>query len=172
MSKIIINGGHKLKGEIWVEGSKNAVLPILAATVLNGGINIINNCPKINDVYVMLKILKTIGCKVSFEDNCCTVDSSSIQSTEIPDELAAEMRSSIIFMGPVLARGGEVTISYPGGCVTLLTIFWRNDKRYERLCFHFEIKGKKNRYIFCQNHFLNNLQKRYYKEKFNFRKVH
>ena len=123
MSKIIINGGQKLKGDIIVEGSKNAVLPILAATVLNGGINVIKNCPKINDVYIMIKILQTIGCKVSFEENCCIVDSSTITSTEIPDDLAAEMRSSIIFMGPVLARGGKVTISYPGGYVTLLNFF-------------------------------------------------
>jgi UDP-N-acetylglucosamine enolpyruvyl transferase len=120
VSKIIINGGQKLKGEITVEGSKNAVLPILAATVLNGGINIIKNCPRINDVIIMIKILQKIGCKVSFEGNCCIVDSSTITSTEIPDDLAAEMRSSIIFMGPILARGGNVTISYPGGCVMLL----------------------------------------------------
>ena len=100
MSKIIINGGQKLKGEISVEGSKNAVLPILAATVLNGGINIIKNCPRINDVFIMIKILQTIGCKVSFEGNCCIVDSSNITSTEISDTLAAEMRSSIIFIFP------------------------------------------------------------------------
>lgn len=120
MSKIIIYGGNKLKGDITVEGSKNAVLPILAATVLNGGINVIKNCPRINDVIIMIKILQTIGCKVSFEENCCIVDSSTITSTEIPEDLAAEMRSSIIFMGPILARGGNVTVSYPGGCDMLL----------------------------------------------------
>lgn len=125
MSKIIINGGQKLKGEITVEGSKNAVLPILAATVLNGGINVIKNCPRINDVNIMIKILQKIGCKVSFEENCCIVDSATITSTEIPDDLAAEMRSSIIFMGPILARGGNVTISYPGGCVMLLVKWCR-----------------------------------------------
>ena len=117
MGKIIITGGQKLKGEIVVEGSKNAVLPILAATVLNGGINIIKNCPKLRDVEIVFEILRRIGCKVKVEDNTVIVDSSTINSTVIPEELAAEMRSSIIFMGPMLARLGKVTISYPGGCV-------------------------------------------------------
>lgn len=115
MSKLIITGGQKLKGEIVVEGSKNAVLPLLAATVLNDGISVIKNCPKLRDVEIMLEILRKIGCKVSYEDNVVTVDSSTINSTEVPEELAVEMRSSIVFLGPLLARCKKVTISYPGG---------------------------------------------------------
>lgn len=117
MSKLIVTGGQKLRGEITVEGSKNAVLPILAATVLNGGISRIKNCPRLSDVQIMLEILKKIGCKVSFEGDTVTVDSSTINSTEIPEDLAVEMRSSIIFMGPILSRFKKVTISYPGECV-------------------------------------------------------
>jgi len=119
MSKFIIKGGYKLKGEIDVQGSKNAVLPILAATILNKGNNVISNCPMIKDVDVALDILKYLGCKVQINNSVVTLDSSSITKTEIPEDLAAEMRSSIIFLGPMLARCGEVTISYPGGCVTL-----------------------------------------------------
>ena len=120
MSKLIINGGPKLKGEISVEGSKNAILPILAATILNGKTSVIKNCPGLSDVVVMLEILKKLGCKASMAGDVITVDSSNINSFQIPVDLAAEMRSSIIFMGPMLARCGKVTISYPGGCVCVL----------------------------------------------------
>jgi UDP-N-acetylglucosamine 1-carboxyvinyltransferase len=116
MSKFVIIGGRKLEGEIIVEGSKNAVLPILAASILNSGISIIKNCPKLRDVEVALEILKSIGCKVSWVNQVMTIDSSVISETKIPVDLAVEMRSSIIFLGPMLARCGKVTISYPGGC--------------------------------------------------------
>ncbi len=115
MSKLIVTGGARLKGEIAVEGSKNAVLPILAASLLNGGESVIKNCPGLRDVEVMIGILRKIGCIVKHEGDVIIVDSSNISQTQIPVELAAEMRSSIIFMGPMLARCGKVTISYPGG---------------------------------------------------------
>lgn len=117
MGRLIITGGKKLKGEILVEGSKNAVLPILAATVLNGGINIIKNCPALRDVDQMLQILKQLGCNVVMEGTTVFVDSSTLSSTLVPENLASEMRSSIFLMGPLLARCHNVTISYPGGCV-------------------------------------------------------
>lgn len=120
MGKIAVTGGQKLKGEITIEGSKNAVLPILAATILNGGINVIRNCPKLKDVDLVLEILKEIGCMVTVEGSTVLVDSSTINSTQIPEDLATEMRSSIIFLGPMLARFKKVNISYPGGCVILL----------------------------------------------------
>lgn len=120
MSKLIITGGKRLRGEIAIEGSKNAVLPILAATILNGGINVIRNCPKLKDVEIALGILKELGCKVNVEGSTVVLDSSTLDKTEIPEDLASEMRSSIIFMGPMLARCKKVTISYPGECVSLL----------------------------------------------------
>jgi len=122
MSELVIKGGVKLKGEIPVEGSKNAVLPILAATILNGGVNVIKNCPKLKDVDVMLEILKKMGCSVAMANDVITVDSSTLTSTEVPVDLATEMRSSIIFLGPLLARCGKVTISYPGAHVTLWSV--------------------------------------------------
>jgi len=113
---MIIHGGQKLKGEVQIEGSKNAVLPILAATLLNSGISVIKNCPRLRDVDVTLKILTKLGCKVKFEEDTVIVDSSTITSTDIPEDLATEMRSSIIFVGPMLSRCKRVTISFPGGC--------------------------------------------------------
>lgn len=120
MSKLIITGGRKLRGEITVEGAKNAVLPILAATVMNSGINIIKGCPDLSDVELMYQILAGLGCKVTIENGAVIIDSSTMTSTTIPDGLAKEMRSSIFLMGPMLARCKKVTISYPGGCVCLL----------------------------------------------------
>ena len=114
MGKFIIKGGKTLNGEIRVHGSKNAILPILAATILNGKENIIKNCPRLKDVEVMLKILQRLGCTVKWEGTNTVI--VGINSTEIPEDLAAEMRSSIIFLGPILSRFGKVTISYPGGC--------------------------------------------------------
>lgn len=124
MSKYLITGGNKLKGEIDIQGSKNAVLPIFAATVLNGGLNVIKNCPKLKDVELTLKILKILGCKVKIEnENTVIINSSTINKTEIPHELANEMRSSIVFVGPLLSKFKKVTISYPGVCAILLKVF-------------------------------------------------
>jgi UDP-N-acetylglucosamine 1-carboxyvinyltransferase len=114
MDKLIIKGGISLKGEIKISGAKNAVLPILAATILNGKINVIKNCPKLKDVDITLKILEELGCNVKREGDTIIVDSSSINHHEIPENLVVEMRSSIFFLGPMLSRFGEVTISYPG----------------------------------------------------------
>lgn len=116
MSKFIIQGGNKLMGEIRIGGAKNAVLPILAATVMNSAENILFDCPNLKDVDTMISILRAIGCKVKFEDNVLTVDSSTLSSHIIPEHLVREMRSSIFLMGPMLARCGKVKISYPGGC--------------------------------------------------------
>jgi UDP-N-acetylglucosamine 1-carboxyvinyltransferase len=115
-----VTGGKELNGRVDVSGAKNAVLPILVATVLNGSINVIKNCPYLNDVDATLNILKSIGCKVNREKNVIIIDSSTVNNTEIPETLAVEMRSSIIFMGAMLSRFKKVTISYPGGCVNLL----------------------------------------------------
>ena len=122
MSRFIVEGGSSLCGKLRVDGSKNAVLPILAATILNGRKNMIKNYPKLKDVDIMLNILRRIGCSVKIEGDAITVDSSNVNSTVIPEELASEMRSSIIFMGPMLAKFGKVTISYPGGCAIVLAL--------------------------------------------------
>lgn len=116
MSKYIIEGGKKLAGEIAIRGAKNSVLPILAATVLNNNTNTIFNVPEIRDLKVMIKILKSVGCKVNRLDDMVTVDSRTLDTVRIPEELVREMRSSIILMGAMLSRCQEVEVSYPGGC--------------------------------------------------------
>ncbi len=116
MSKIVIAGGNKLEGKIKIDGAKNAVLPILAATVLNGGKNVIHNCPELKDVLSTLEILKFLGCKVKKNGMTITVDSSDINEYRIPEHLMREMRSSIIFLGSIISRCRKAVISYPGGC--------------------------------------------------------
>lgn len=116
MEKYIINGGHRLVGETTISGAKNAVLPILAATVLGENNSILFNVPILKDVEIMIEILASLGCCIEKNGSVITVDSKSMNQIKVPEELAREMRSSIILMGAMLARFGEVIISYPGGC--------------------------------------------------------
>lgn len=116
MEKLIISGGNRICGEIAVDGAKNSTLPILAATVLTAGVNVIHNCPDLTDVSAAIKILEHLGCKVKRENATVIVDSTNVTASDIPDELMREMRSSIVFLGSILARQGQVDISTPGGC--------------------------------------------------------
>lgn len=116
MEKIIVEGGRRLTGEVCVTGAKNAVLPILAATVIGANESTIFNVPNLKDVDVMEKILLSLGCNVKRMDNMMWVDSKPLDKIKIPEDLVSEMRSSIILMGAMLARTGEVVVSYPGGC--------------------------------------------------------
>lgn len=116
MSKLIINGGKQLFGEVKIHGAKNSVLPILAATVLCCGTCIIHNCPELSDVNASINILRHLGCRCSFKNNTVTVNSNTIQCSQIPDSLMLKMRSSVIFLGAILGRCGSAVISSPGGC--------------------------------------------------------
>lgn len=116
LEKYLIQGGNRLQGEVKVTGAKNSVLPILAATVISGGKSIISNIPKLQDVRVMAEILKVIGSKVDRDGDTMTIDTGPIDSIHLPEELVREMRSSIILMGALLTRFGEVNVSFPGGC--------------------------------------------------------
>lgn len=116
MGKYIISGGNRLEGEVRVEGSKNAVLPILAASIINGGESIIHNVPYLKDVNTLVNVLNTIGCSCSFEGNTMIVNSSGELNINIPEKPVREMRSSIILMGAMLGRFKRVKISFPGGC--------------------------------------------------------
>lgn len=116
MSKYIIRGGNKIEGRLDIRGAKNAILPIIAATILNENISTIHNVPDISDVYMMIKILKSIGCKVDYKYGTLVVDSSSINSMEIDEKYVRKMRSSIIVMGAMVGRLDYTKISYPGGC--------------------------------------------------------
>lgn len=117
MKSIDITGGNTLCGEVSIQGSKNAALPLLAASVLIKGVSVIHNCPRITDIFSMIKILESIGCKVRFTGHSLEIDAKDINSTALPEEYVKVMRSSIIFIGAMLAREKEVSIHYPGGCV-------------------------------------------------------
>ena len=114
MSNYIIEGGKRLCGETFVSGSKNASLPIMAASVLNRGITKLYNVPNIHDTQMMIEILKNIGCKVKKNQNKIVIDSRNINKFEIPEHLMRQMRSSVIFAGAILGRYKKVTFSYPG----------------------------------------------------------
>lgn len=116
MSSYIIEGGRKLQGETYVSGSKNAALPIMAATILNKGISKLYNVPNIHDTKMMIEILQGLGCKVKKSKNKLVIDSSKVSRTEIPEHLMREMRSSVIMAGSILGRYKKASFSYPGGC--------------------------------------------------------
>ncbi|MBQ6180732.1 MAG: UDP-N-acetylglucosamine 1-carboxyvinyltransferase [Ruminococcus sp.] len=116
MQKLIIKGGKRLRGEISLQGCKNSALPIIAASLLCGEDCTLHNCPELTDVYSAARILNCLGCRCGFSGNTVMVDSSEVTGTEIPEVLMREMRSSIIFMGAMLGRMGECTVSVPGGC--------------------------------------------------------
>ena len=113
---IIIKGGCKLQGEISIQGSKNTVLPIMAASILNSGITVISNCPRISDVWDMIELLKDIGCVIDFEGDTLIINSKDVYKTEIDNALAEKIRASVVLLGPLLARFGHAKMSRPGGC--------------------------------------------------------
>ncbi len=113
----IIEGQKKLQGQITVSGSKNAVLPIICASLLTKEKIILNNVPHISDVDTMLKIIQSLGVKTHFENHQITIEASDLQLKSIDDHLVNKMRASILLFGPVLARLGELDLSFPGGCV-------------------------------------------------------
>ncbi len=116
MSVFVVDGGKRLSGEVKVQGSKNSTLPILAATLLCGGESVLFNCPRLSDVEASLDILRYIGCKAKREDGTVIVDTGSLSRSEIPSQLMHRMRSSIIFLGAMVARFDRVRMTFPGGC--------------------------------------------------------
>ena len=116
MSVFQIEGGHPLSGSVRVQGAKNSVLPILAATLLAGGQCLLRNCPRLTDVDNTLSILRHLGCRVEREGDAVTVDSGVLTGWDVPDRLMREMRSSVVFLGSILGRMGKAELTYPGGC--------------------------------------------------------
>lgn len=116
MSCYIIEGGRPLCGELTLQGSKNSALPILAATLINKGVCVIENCPDIKDVETATEILKALGCVVKKEKNTLTVDSSGCTKYVIKERLMCKMRSSIMFLGGLLAVNKQAVVCCPGGC--------------------------------------------------------
>lgn len=121
MDTIYIHGGITLQGQVRIQGSKNAVLPIMAASLLTNGVCSMENCPRLRDVYLMQILLKSLGCKVVWEKDRLKIDASKVDMLHalcgMPGEAVTGMRSSVILLGALLGRVGEVFLEYPGGCV-------------------------------------------------------
>ena len=145
--KYIIEGGRRLEGTTYVSGSKNASLPIIAATLLNGGINKLYNVPNIHDTQMMSKILETLGCKIKKSNGKIIIDSKNIDNYEIPENLMREMRSSVIIVGALLARKKKVIFTYPGGCDIGSRPIDLHIKSFEKLGVHVK---EEFGYIMCE----------------------
>ena len=116
MISYIIEGGRRLEGTLDVSGSKNASLPIIAASILSGKITKLYNVPNIHDTQITLKILEILGCKIYKRNGKIVIDSSNMEEHKIPDDLMRQMRSSVVLAGAILGRFKKATFSYPGGC--------------------------------------------------------
>jgi len=113
MAEYIIKGGQKLEGEVTISGSKNASLPIIAATVLNAGKTTLYNVPDIHDTKMMFEILKKLGGTVTKKNNKIIIDTSKIHTYEIPEELMRQMRSSVILAGGLIRKTQKSNIFIP-----------------------------------------------------------
>ena len=116
MSQLLVRGGGRLKGEVAVQGAKNSVLPILAATLLTADDVELRGCPRLRDVGASVRILRSLGCEARWEGQNLLVQTKGLNAWSISDSLMREMRSSAIFLGAILARCGQAELSYPGGC--------------------------------------------------------
>ena len=116
MEALVIQGGKRLEGSLRVDGAKNAALPILAASVLAEDPVHLHDVPDILDVRRMADILRMLGCEVCWRGHDVTVSAGSMHSSEMPDELSKQIRSSIFLLGPILSRFRRATVTYPGGC--------------------------------------------------------
>lgn len=117
MSKIIVRGGRKLAGNVKINGAKNAVLPIIAASILGSeGESVIHDAPPLDDVLVINKVLQSLGIEVAYDRQVIRVRAERIDTCEASYDLVRKMRASFLVMGPLLARRGQARISLPGGC--------------------------------------------------------
>ena len=116
MDKIVIEGGHSLRGKVSVSGAKNAALPVITACLLTGGQHRLENIPRLRDIETIIRILSQLGVRFEFEQNTLVVNSEKLSGHEAPYELVKTMRASILILGPLLARYRRAKISLPGGC--------------------------------------------------------
>lgn len=117
MDKIVVKSGKKLNGRVKIEGAKNSVLPVLAASLIaSGGKSKIYDVPTLEDVYTIIKVLENLGATIHFDNNTVNIDATNRLKTEAPFEYVSKMRASILVAGPLLARYGHAKVALPGGC--------------------------------------------------------
>ncbi|MDA8157393.1 MAG: UDP-N-acetylglucosamine 1-carboxyvinyltransferase [Actinomycetota bacterium] len=116
MEKLVIAGGVPLRGEVNISGSKNATLPLMAASILAAGKSVLRSVPELRDVLTMGSLLKKMGAGFSLRDSVCDMDTSGLNEFTAPYELVKTMRASVLVLGPLVARYGQARVSLPGGC--------------------------------------------------------
>lgn len=116
MNYLTINGGTRLSGRVQISGAKNSALKLMAASLLGHGETVLDNVPRISDVFTMIEVLQRLGAAVTFEGNTLKIDTSGEISTVAPYDLVRRMRASINVLGPLLARSGHARVAMPGGC--------------------------------------------------------
>ena len=116
MDSFVIRGTCRLEGSVRVSGAKNAVLPVMAASILAGGVCTLDNVPNLRDTRTMKKLLEVLGCSVVLEEGRAVIDASRVETFEAPYDLVRTMRASVYALGPLLARFGKARVSMPGGC--------------------------------------------------------
>ena len=145
MSKITIEGNHRLSGEIKISGAKNSAVALIPTALLAKTKSVIYNVPTISDIEYLIKILELLNCKVEHKDDALYIDSTNLENKPIPEELSVQMRASYYFMGVLLAKFGRVEMSFPGGCNIGARPIDIHIKGFEQLGAKVEII--KNRYI-------------------------
>lgn len=116
MKTICVKNAEKLQGNVWIQGSKNTILPVIAATLLGDGISYIHNCPMIEDVEVMRQLLACMNVTTTLENHVLMIDVSHARYAKLPCELTTKLRSSVLLLAPILAKWGKVELGVPGGC--------------------------------------------------------
>ncbi len=145
MGYYLVEGGHTIGGEFVVRGSKNAILPILAASILTQDEVVLDNCPDIADVKTSIEILQQLGCVVKQEGRSLMIDSSTIVQTCIPEYMVCKMRSSVLYLGALLARMHHAEIGHPGGCEIGRRPIDLHLRAFEKMGVHI----KEEDHIFC-----------------------
>ncbi|MEN9785586.1 MAG: hypothetical protein RLZZ299_850 [Pseudomonadota bacterium] len=140
MDKLVIDGGHPLRGTVPVSGAKNAALPILIATLVAPGEHALVNVPDLVDVSSMLSLLGRIGCP-SLAGDVVRIDTSRVAYSEAPYDVVRKMRASVLALGPLLARCGHAKVSLPGGCAIGVRPIDQHLKGLEALGCRFELEG-------------------------------
>lgn len=143
MGNIHIHGGIPLQGEVRIQGSKNAALPVMAATILTKGKSVLKGCPRIADVFQMQRLLESLGCKTRWEGESLCITPGKVCMGEMPGDAIKGMRSSLTLLGALLGRCHRAYIDYPGGCVIGERPFDLHIKALERMnvVFQNEFQG-------------------------------
>ncbi|MBI2340114.1 MAG: UDP-N-acetylglucosamine 1-carboxyvinyltransferase [Deltaproteobacteria bacterium] len=141
MDKIIIDGGRRLHGKVKISGSKNAALPLMAASILSRGLNVFENVPDLMDIHTMARLLHGFGVEVKEKRGVLKIRADKIKKAEAPYDLVRTMRASVLVLGPLLGRLGHARVSLPGGCAIGARPINRHLKAFEEMGAKIRLEG-------------------------------